>query len=619
MKSLSVLICLYLVSFTAFAQQALVAPASIQKAYINGTRDISGKPGKEYWQNRANYKLKINFNPSSREIKGIAEIVYFNNSPDTLKQLWFKLYPNLYKKGVARKSDIDDSDLGEGVKISAIKINDKSKLVSSFLVEGTNMHTNIDALEPGQSIKIKINYSYLLNKGSNVRTGQVDEGAFFIAYFFPRISVYDDVDGWNKYAYDGESEFYNDFGDFEAAITVPDTYMVWATGDLLNAKVVFNPTILGRLNKAEKSDQVIDVVTVADLENKKVTSAKPSNTWKFKAQHVTDFAFAVSNNYVVKSTSLVVDPKTGRRTRIDAVFNPEHKDYNEVIDFSRKTVHAMSYNFPKWPYPYSHITVFDGLSEMEYPMMVNANPYENRYDMITLIIHEIFHSMFPFYVGINETKYGWMDEGWAAVAEWYIAPLIEPSFIGGSGVDFYSKLPGGEKPILTVSHDLEGTDYTANTYVKPTFAYYYLKEYLGEEVFTKAYQYYITQWQGKHPTPFDFFYCMNEGSGKNLNWFWKRWFLEDSGVDLAIKVVAKEEEGYSLQIENIGGKPLPINLTYTFADGSTEKAQADVGVWEAEASIINLKLNTSKVLKKVELKSVYVPDRNIADNVFVIK
>jgi hypothetical protein len=212
-----------------------------------------------------------------------------------------------------------------------------------------------------------------------------------------------------------------------------------------------------------------------------------------------------------------------------------------------------------------------------------------------------------------------MDEGWAAVAEWYIAPLIEPSFVGGSGVDFYSKLSGTEKPIMIVSHDLAGTDYIANTYVKPTLAYYYLKEYLGAAVFTKAFHYYISQWQGKHPTPFDFFYSMNEGSGKNLNWFWKRWFFDDNGVDLAIKEVIKEKGGYTVKIENIGGKPLPINLTYTYANGSTEKVHEDVGVWETGAGIITLKLKTSKILQKVELKSVYVPDKNTADNVFVVK
>jgi hypothetical protein len=546
-------------------------------------------------------------------------VVYFNHSPDTLKQLWFKLYPNLYKKGVKRKTEIAEADLGPGVKLLALKVNGHPRAVNDLVVEGTNMHLGIAALPPGSSIKLTINYSYTLNKGSSIRTGQVNAGSFFVAYFFPRIAVYDDVHGWNKIPYEGPAEFYNDFGDFEAAISVPKNYMVWATGDLLNAGSVLDEAVAGRLARAEQSEEVIDVIRVADLKHAKVTSPKAVNTWQFRAKGVTDFVFALSNNYVMKSTSVEVDPATGRRTRVDAVFDPEHKNYEEVIDFARKTVYAMSYNFPQWPFPDAHVTVFDGLDEMEYPMMVNANPAPNRHYASSLVVHEIFHAMFPFYVGTNETKAGWMDEGWATLAEWIITPLIDSTFVGGAGVDDYAKVSGTgqDKTITTLTYELDrGGDF--NTYIKPTIAYFYLKDYLGDELFGKALRHYITQWQGKHPVSYDFFHCMNEVTGKNLDWFWKAWFFEAGAADLAITAVTKQAGGYLVEIKNKGTKPLPIDLIFTYADGSTDRLHRSIGVWEQGNESISIRVNTTKPLKDVKLLNPYVADKEKSDNVFEI-
>ncbi|MET0574082.1 MAG: peptidase, partial [Pedobacter agri] len=398
MKSINILCALILSAACVKAQTVLPTEPVFEKTYQAGTRNTSGKPGKKYWQNRSKYDLKVDFNPASRLLAGRVEVVYTNNSPDTLNEIWFKLYPNLYKKGTPRKSKISESDQGSGVAISQLSANGKN--IADFKVDGTNMTVSVPAVLPGKTITFSISYSYTLNKGSHLRTGQVDEGSYFVAYFFPRIAVYDDVEGWNKFPYTGAEEFYNDFDQFDAEIKVPGGYAVWATGDLKNTADVFQKPIVNRIAAAEKNDPVVDVITPDDLSAKAVTQPNAFNTFKFEARNVTDFVFAISDHYLWKSSSLVVDPKTKRRTRVDAVFNPKHKDYYEVIDFARKTVHAMSYKFPKWPYPYNHETIFDGLDQMEYPMMVNDNPVDNREDAITLTDHEIFHTMFPFYMGI---------------------------------------------------------------------------------------------------------------------------------------------------------------------------------------------------------------------------
>ncbi len=609
------------ICITLSAQQSLpILEKSIETAYKKGTRSTTGKPGSNYWQNTANYDLKVNFDPTSRLVSGTVSAVYVNNSPDTLKEMWFKLYPNLYKKGNAPKN-IKLADQGPGVSITRMDINNTAKDLASLIIDSTNMHTAIKPLAPGKTISVNISYNYTLNKGSHVRTGQVDSGSYFIAYFFPRIAVYDDIDGWNKYPYRGSEEFYNDFCNFKVAVTVPNNYVVWATGDLTNVKNVLTNTFGKRLEKAKRNDEVIYVIDSSDLKKGNITRQNQFNTWRFTAKNVTDFVFALSDHYVWRSSSLVVDKSTRRRTRVDAAFNPIHKDYYEVIDFARKTVGHMSYSFPKWPFPYNHMTVFDGSDQMEYPMMANDNPVEKREDAITLSDHEIFHTMFPFYMGTNETKYAWMDEGWATIGEWLISTMIEPGYIDDYGIAPTARSSGekDDTPIMTLTPELKGTGSFTNSYPKPAFAYLFVRDYLGDELFTKALHHYIRQWQGKHPMPYDFFYSMNEGSGKNLNWFWKRWFFEGGVTDLAIAGNEKTSTGYNIKIENKSRKPMPVDLLYTYTDGTTEKQHHNIGVWEKDEQIITIPVATVKTIRKIQLGSTYVPDKKPADNLLEVK
>jgi len=610
-----------MIGLSAFAQHSLPVPVEFQQAYTKGTRNVNGKPGPKYWQNTADYDLKVDFNPASRLLKGTVEVSYKNQSPDVLKEIWFKLYPNLYKKGTTRTSKIAERDLGDGVQIASMEIDGKVIAASEMITEGTNMHLAIAPLAAGKTLKVKIAYQYTLNKGSHMRTGQVDEGSHFIAYFFPRIAVYDDVDGWNKYPYLGDAEFYNDFCNFKAAVTVPKDFVIWATGDLLNAKNVLNKKIADRITLAENVDSVVNVIADADLKNKDITKDQAFHTWKFEAKNVTDFVFATSDHYLWKSSSLVVDPKTKRRTRVDAAFNPSHKDYYEVIDFARKTVHAMSYDFPKWPFPYNHETIFDGLDQMEYPMMVNDNPVGRREDAITLTDHEIFHTMFPFYMGINETKYGWMDEGWATIGEWIISPLIDSAMVDDYGVSATAISSGtkNDTPIMTLTTELKGSGSFTNSYPKPGLGYLFVKDYLGDELFTKALHHYIEQWNGKHPMPFDFFYSMNEGAGKNMDWFWKPWFFGEGEVDLGLLTADKTANGYAVKIENKSGKPLPVDLTLNFADGTVEKLHHSIGVWEKGAQVISVPVTTTKKLNRVVIGSTHVPDKNNYNNFLNVK
>jgi aminopeptidase N len=254
---------------------------------------------------------------------------------------------------------------------------------------------------------------------------------------------------------------------------------------------------------------------------------------------------------------------------------------------------------------------------MEYPMMVNDNPLESRVETIELTDHEIFHTMFPFYMGINETKYGWMDEGWATIGEWLISPIIDTTIIDDYGVKAVEVTAGREidMPVMTLTTQQNGTPFFTNSYPKPGLGYLYIKDMLGDSLFTKALHYYIQQWHGKHPIPYDFFNCMNAGSGKNLNWFWKRWFFDNGIPDLAIKSVSKQAAGYNIVIECKGDKPVPIDLTISFTDGTETKVHRTIAVWE-KSSTVNISLPAKKIISKVSMGGTHIPDVNRKDNVW---
>ena len=219
----------------------------------------SGKPGKNYWENHGNYNIQVNFDPATQLLHGHETIAYENNSPDTLKKIIFRLYPDLYKKGVYRQSHIAEKDLTDGVQIESFKIGDEE--IKNFNDRPNAYRDNIlliikpsEAVLPHSKTNVEISWNYKVNTGSPVRTGMVDSTSYFIAYFFPRIAVYDDIDGWDTWSYNGTQEFYNDFGNFNVEINVPKNYVVWATGDRQNSSDNFTENVLEKIKKASSSD-----------------------------------------------------------------------------------------------------------------------------------------------------------------------------------------------------------------------------------------------------------------------------------------------------------------------------------------------------------------------------
>lgn len=629
-----------------FAQDSeLYIPLNIQEAYEKQTRSMTGLPGSNYWQNQANYKIDVAFDPKSRLLKGEAEITYFNNSPDTLREMYIHLFPNFFKKGQIRDEVVEYSDESDGVTIEEITINlavvDTSKKNEKIIYGPTNLKVILDSLiSPKTQVPINIKWHYIVNEGSHGRTGGVDSTTFFIAYFFPHIAVYDDIDGWDDFHFKGDAEFYHDFGDFDVRITVPGNFVVWATGLLQNPEEVLQEKYLKRFQSAMTSDKkIVHIVNSTEVLQGNITTQNTRNVWQFKAESISDFAFATSDHYLWDATSLVVDTTSGERVFIDVAYNKDAHDFYKVTDIARRSIEYMSFVFPAIPFPFPQITVFNGLSEMEYPMMVNnwtvyneeLEDYPDKENYaVALTAHEIFHSYFPFYMGINESKYAWMDEGWATFADYAITNKLivnqDESRWGKNSYlifdDVYRQIIGSELdlPLLSVSKMTKRPTYSINSYAKPAMFYMLLKDELGEDVFKNTVQEYLRRWNRKHPMPYDFFFTFNQVSGQNLDWLFKPWFFDFGYPDLSIKNVAQKSDDYTIEIERIGHYPVPIHLKLTYEDDSTEIIQEKVSVWKSgdtTYSVTGSGRNMS--IKKVELGAITIPDADLTNNVYLCK
>ena len=601
--------------------QSLFQTATLQASIKKGTRTTTGKPGPSYWQNSGDYDIKVNFNPANNLLTGEETITYYNNSPDTLSRLIIRLYPDLYKKGVKRSTVIAAKDENEGVTIEQMRIGTEQVDLSDKK-KAVHINTNLivmpkDVVLPHSKINLTISWHYTVNTSSQVRTGMVDSGAYFIAYFFPRIAVYDDMHGWDDWSYNGNVEFYNDFGNFNVEIKVPFNQVVWATGERIGEEANLGPAIIQKLQQAKNSEKIIHVIDSADYKNQAVINSDNTGIWKFKANNVSDFAFALSDHYVWDASSVLVDSVSKRRTLANAVYNTIHKDYFDVANQAHQSVYYMSHFYPKVRFPFPHITVFDGTEQMEYPMMVNDNPTETHKDAVQLTSHEIFHSYFPFYMGINETQYAWMDEGWATIGESVISPLMgEPEDEGIYSKGRYERISGtiNDMPLITNTKLYEGAAYAANSYGKAGLCYWVLQDMLGDKLYFKALHQYMNDWHGKHPVPYDFFYRFNNATGKNLDWFWRKWFYDWVYPDLAISKVEQKKGTIKITISNKGGLPVPIFLNVSFDKGAPKKIHFGADVWkDGKAEFVVAQKFAGKITAIV-LGNEFNPDKNREDN-----
>jgi len=614
---------LLIISFTVVNPQNNL-PRNFKSAYDKNTRSLDGKPGTNYWQNKSDYKIKAELYPETRLIMGSESIIYFNNSPDTLKKIVLRLYPDLYRKGNERDFEIDPSAITNGTEIKSIKIFDKEIQMTGGKDSPSRIVTNLiipleKNLPPKQKIEINIDWNFTIANQSQIRTGAYDSTSFFVAYWYPQVAVYDDIDGWDTQNYTGQTEMYNDFNNYEVEISLPKNFLCWSTGVLQNPEETFSKNIFEKYKKALTSDEIINVVDKNDYENGMITADNEKIIYKVKAEQVPDFAFAVSDHYLWDASSLVVDKNKNDRVLISAAYNIATNDFSTVADVARKAIDYFSNRMPGVPYPYPAMTVFNGQGGMEFPMMCNDTAVPEVQGTVHLTSHEISHTYFPFYMGINERKYAWMDEGWATMLPFDFqtenAPGYDPR---ARNAGSYSEFAGSDVdiPPIIPSHQLRGPSYRTASYRRPGAAYEILRQFLGDEIFRKALHEYFDRWNGKHPTPYDFFYTFNNVSKENLNWFWNPWFFEHKYPDLAIKDVNLADGNIKFVIENIGGLPLPIVVKMFYEDGSNENViNKNASIWKNSKGSIEFNVPMKKKIIKVELGTKQIPDTDNLNNI----
>ena len=622
------LLCIaYAIGFTR--EHGLYYPLEIQKACEKNTRSMDGKPGESYWQNRAEYTISVEVDTATHAVIGSEEVYYYNNSPDTLTRLIIRLYPDLYRIGSARDFDVPKADITDGVIIRHLAINDSELLdIQDLERNGTNLFIPLaDGLKPGEKLKLSVHWSYVLPTEFPLRGGMYEGDAFFVSYWYPQIAVYDDITGWDEYQYHGVVGQYNDFADFDVRITVPREFVVWATGELRNPQEVLSENILAKYTKALTSNKIVSAITARDRKAGDVTATNDMNTWHYRAENVTDFAFGASDYYLWDVTSLVVDRQTGRRAVIGAAYNSESKSFRKAAEICRKTIDYLSNELPGVPYPFPSFTAFDGSFAMEFPMMTTMKPCDGEWLFYHALSHEIVHSYFPFYTGTNERKYAFMDEGWAQM----LPMAFQTREISGlnKGYDArhrnnrdYEEAAGREtqdRPPAVLSVNMDRTNYHVVNYDRPGAAYYFLQDMLGEELFRTALQEFMNRWHHKHPTPYDFYDTFNGVVGEDLGWYWKPWFFEFGYPDLGLREL-KEENGQKIIIvEKKGTIPVPIKVAVYCTDGTVAHFYKTARAWDKGNDVFSIAIEGTRTIKRIELGDRIIPDVDRSDNILHVQ
>ena len=536
----------------------------------NRFRTASGAPGIDYYQQQVDYVMNIELDDKNKKLYGEETITYTNNSPDDLSYFWVQLDQNIRRKdapalekntsSISSMEDVEsfvDKTLKEpfegGFNIEFVKDSNGKPL--RHIVNQTMMRVDLPSpLKSGQQYVFSIKWWYHINDHviNRDRSGyeyfpEDDNRLYVIAQFFPRMAVYNDVEGWQNYQFWGNGEFALNFGNYDVSITVPEDHIMEATGELQNPKEVLSKAELQRYRKALNTfDKPVLIVNQEEVEIKEATKATKKSTWKFKAQNVRDFGFATSRRFIWDMMAV----KVGNKNVIASSLypkegNPLWEEYSTKVVAHTLEVYS-KYTFD-YPYPKA-VSVHSKNQGMEYPMICWNHGRPNtdgtysdkvKYGMISVIIHEVGHNYFPMIVNSDERQWGWMDEGLDTFVQYLTEQEFEPNYPSrrGDPSKIIRYMSGDQDFITPIMSNPENVfQLGPNAYGKPATALNILREtIMGEELFDYAFKTYSQRWMFKHPTPEDFFRTMEDASAVDLDWFWRGWFYSTDVVDIGVK------------------------------------------------------------------------------------
>lgn len=611
---------------------------SIRKAFDAGTRDFTGKPGPNYWQLETDFTIQASLDPATQTITGSEKIIIHNNSKDDLKTIVLRLDHNIFRADVPRGFSTP-AETTEGMIVTSIKIAGKQvdlKATPAMRNEApklavVNLNRTVATLildEPikaGTKAELEIAWHTKLPGGPNGRghrmTQRFDSRLFQPTQWFPRLAKYDDLRGWETSPYLGPAEFYNNFGKFDVRITVPGGWIVSGTGVLQNPNEVLTETTRQRLATVLSSDE--EITLVGETETR--TAAGEKLTWHFVADKVNDFAWATAENFIWKATRANI-PEKGY-VPVYMVYLPERAKYFEQA--GKITRHALEYYSKLWvPYPFPQLTLQDGPSAgMEYPMVINSN--QGAAD------HETAHQWWPMMLGTNETRYGWMDEGFNQYMNILSDADAEgkPYNLDGLGQS-YGRMSGeeSEAPLMWSANDA-GTGYGYQTYLKTPLMLSMLGGIVGDEAVINAMKAYTKAWSYKHPSPWDYIFFMNNQLGQDLEWFWYYWLWTTESVNGSIKDVKSVKGKTTVTIHQAGEMPSPVVLKVEFeAEGPALKKMDNAKMLDTNTAIVTWPVSVwfdgrrtfeagltfgDRKIKKITLDPYgRFPDNEVKDNVW---
>ncbi|HEU4642966.1 MAG TPA: M1 family metallopeptidase [Gemmatimonadaceae bacterium] len=548
----------------------------IRRAYAAGTRDSTGAPGRQYWQQSVDYVIDANLEVETATLRGREHITLHNTSPDTLDAIVLRLYQNYFRAEESRNDYV--TDITDGMKVERLVVNGAPVALGdqdAYSVDGTvaTIHPASPVL-PGATATLDVDWEFEVpdvpQGMRGERMGRWGHELYQVAQWYPQVAMYDDLRGWDTDQYLGKGEFYNQFGSFDVKITVPSGWLVGATGTLRNPEEVLSPTTRERLALAMRSDSTVHVVSAAERAPGQSTAAGQSLTWHFTAPRVNDFAFATSKNFVLDATHAMAPEST----LVQVLYWPEHAAYARTAEYAKT---ALEY-FGKtvMPYDFPQATVADGPETgMEYPMIIFSGPG------VGVTTHELGHQWFPMMVGSNETWYGWQDEG---LNEWIDAGAqtaregrpADPMLVGAE----YRKVAGSElEPPMMWPSDFAGPLYEEQAYAKAPLAMRALGGVAGDSAVTRAFAAYAQAWKYKHPSPWDFFMFMQRRLGTDLGWFWNAWWFTSGTVDQRVASVRERGGALELAVRDAGEMAMPVIARVELTDGSSVTVTRPASVW----------------------------------------
>ncbi|MVT45027.1 M1 family peptidase [Chitinophaga oryziterrae] len=640
---IATIIILVFTCHTSFCQSrynpSVLFPALPLLPAGNEYRTATGEPGPAYWQNQSDYVIDVTLDDQQNLIKGIVTITYTNNSPRPLSSLWLQLDQNVYKQnsrgilsGLFQYKNPDEQVKDGGFEIEEVKLTDNSNI--AYDVYDTRMKLSLsEPLKKGQQLTFRVKYNYLFPvnyKNADFQVNRTDimpsknGNIYAVAQWYPRMCVLDDVEGWNTLPYLGNGEFYLDFGNFQVNITLPSSYLVEASGDLMNPEEVLTPVQLKRWQSAKESSGPVFIRSAKEVLDASSRPAKPTCTWKFRMDRTRDFAWTASKSFIWEVLNFRIgDGKPVTGSSLYPVESEKRNSWSRSSEYIRFTLQHFS---QKWfPYPFNKaVNVASNLDGMEYPGMVFCSAKDTGNMYWAVVNHELGHTWFPMVVGSNERKYAWMDEGFNLFID-NIATreFNKAEFAGYAEIDMPVAALFADTilPILTRPDAIPGNQVYPIQYQKVAYLLALLRnEILGTDRFDHAFRKYIRDWAYKHPTPWDFFRSMNASTGEDLTWFWKSMFIENFRLDQRIaKVETTAKNKTLITIENIDRAAMPLVIDITYTNGLHEKRSFPVEIWENGASY-TFAANKDDLVSKVLIDPDQVyPDVNRGNNIYDLK